>query len=265
MTHTCDICNKDFKKKWMLERHQKRKFTCAPPVCNRCGRKFSQQNLLQRHMKRKIPCPLIEINVNKTNNVSIDGNNNNPIIDSYNTINNNITHVHNHITIMPFGKEKCYDLSKSIIDEYEAYASLPVILFKNKNLNAKHPENHNVTISNLREKIGMVKTKDGWKKEDLDVIVRDILNYQEFDIYTHFKEKYDEKRNVNHKTENLAKVLNSLAGYLEDDYQDDDIKNMMKSIVKELINAKEMVLTTKRRFDRRRRIRDFREGIETDR
>lgn len=256
--YTCEKCNKIFKFPYLLKRHQDKKNDCGIPTCDKCGKTFTRPFGLKKHLKRKKDCETITMVIDKSTNigkVDTSGDHNNLHIGDVKNITNNITNnITQNINIRPFGKENTSYITPDMMKKIEWSEALPVLLFKLKNLDPKHPENHNVTISNYREKIGLVKTRDGWKKDDLDTIVRDIFNYQEYDIDLYFKEQYDEKRHLNVKTQNIARVLNSLATYLEDDYMDDDIKIMSNKIIKELMNTKKMVLESKRKFDRKEKI-----------
>lgn len=217
MEHKCEICNKIFKFRSRLVQHLKRKFSCSNEslTCNKCGKIFSRIDSLKRHLKKKFDCtpisPPIQMSITKDESIKIDGDYNS--INSNNTTNitNNIT---NNITIKPFGRECAISMEE--IDKIAGYAALPVMMFRMKNANPEHPENHNVTYSNKREKMGLIKRKGGWKKEPIEEIHRDILNYQEYDIDVYYNERYNGDQSIDQKSMNLHRILTSLAQYMSD-------------------------------------------------
>lgn len=239
MNLKCEKCNREFLYKSRYEQHLKRKTDCSKPTCDKCGKQFSRPYSLKIHLKRKTDCTPMAKNI-------MIGN----IIGDHNKV-----HIGDKITqniiIRPFGCENIDFITDEMMEKIEWSEALPVLLFRMKNCDPAHPENHNVTISNIREKIGMIKTKDGWRKEDLDVIIRDIFNYQDYHIDMYFTRRYGEVRHLNAKTENIAKTLNILSDFLENDVATDNIKMMKRKLLKELINNKGTVLTSKRKYDRR--------------
>jgi hypothetical protein len=242
MSYRCEKCFKEFSYKSYYERHLKKKLDCSKPTCEKCGKQFNRPFGLRQHLMRKTSC--VPDTVKNMMSGNIIGDHNNVHIGDKITINQKVI-------IRPFGCENIDFITDEMIEKIEWSESFPVLLFRMKNCDPEHPENHNVTISNIREKIGMIKTKDGWRKEDLDVIIRDIFNYQDYHIDMYFTRRYGEDRHLNLKTENIAKILNTLSDFLENDVATIDIKIMKRKLLKELINNKGIVLNSKRKYDRK--------------
>ena len=59
--YECEICKRNFKAKWLLERHMKNKNECSTKInesfnCYKCGKSFNKKDHLDRHLKKKTPC-----------------------------------------------------------------------------------------------------------------------------------------------------------------------------------------------------------------
>ena len=58
----CELCNKEFKRKYDLERHLKRKIPCNNIIqCNRCLVIFKTKQKLTNHQNRKTPCEKVDL------------------------------------------------------------------------------------------------------------------------------------------------------------------------------------------------------------
>ena len=245
MVYKCDICNKTFDRKFNYLQHKNKKTPCRSTKCPRCEKDFMQYWKLKRHLNRKTDC---KTNIMKSSllitgdhNTATTTHSNNS--ESYNNTNSNNITVNNHFHIRPFGKESRDHVTFEKMKEIARYATMPLLLFKLINLNKKHPENHNIHISNIREKIATVKKSDGtWEKMDLEHAKRDIMNSLEYEIdnfFTKYKEEGDIYGDL--LKNKIEGYLNTLAAYITDDHTTQDMKLWLKKLELDIINNKKML------------------------
>jgi len=96
-----------------------------------------------------------------------------------NNTNNNMTNSHNktlnqHITINNFGNENIDYITYKDIKKQLSYGPYGAIrrLIKLVHYNKKHPENHNIAITNKKSKYGSIKKDDVWQL----ISIKDMLN-----------------------------------------------------------------------------------------
>lgn len=176
VSYTCDKCDKEFDKKSTYDRHLLRKKSCllkSQEVCIYCNDHFSSNSNRTRHEK---VCKLKS--VSETNNVikdvSING--------SYNTLEqtNNSYNTTNNITIVisPFGLEEPLDwipddiFTKIICRGYTSINGLIDYVHFNK----KHPENHNIMLSNLRSNLINIHDKDHWILCNKQEVINELID-----------------------------------------------------------------------------------------
>jgi len=179
--HICPHCNKNFITSTRLKRHNNNAKKCKQTefICEYCGKSFSRNSSLVRHVKKY--CKRYEddkkiVIINKyiigNNNVMNNNNSININVSADTLISKNINEIGNDfgnsIKNNPINKK---DLLKKLndfcrddlsymadIDELRNNMSCSYDiedfisdLFIRANCDRKHPENHNIEISNLRE------------------------------------------------------------------------------------------------------------------
>ena len=181
VNYKCDKCWKEFDKKSTYDRHMMRKKVCTDKLkvnCVYCAEQFSSNSNRVRHEKGcKLKCVTEKNNVIK--DVSING--------SYNTLEqtNNSYNTTNNITIVisPFGFEEPLDwipddiFTKIICRGYTSINGLIDYVHFNK----KHPENHNIMLSNLRSNLINIHDKDHWILCNKKEIINDLID-KKFEI-----------------------------------------------------------------------------------
>lgn len=228
--YVCPRCNYMTNKISHLKNHLNRKFICKPiytdisveeicneyniklnkknrldsindhsnlNICNYCNKKLSSKSNLRRHIKtckKNISSLKIQELENKIKNiennicVNITNNQNN-----YNYDNSNIYNQTNNIIINNYGSENLSYLTpekmlKLISPPYSSIKKLNSLI----HLNDKHPENHNLMITNLNGKYLHIRKNEKWikcfKKDILPSIVLDSYDKLD-DFFVENKEK----------------------------------------------------------------------------
>ena len=98
----CNLCNKNFNKQWILNRHIKKCTGITNPLmCIHCNKIFANRHSKSRHIKTCNDTPIQNI-TNNINNITNNNNTtNNNINNTLNNTNNNITNNINIITYDP--------------------------------------------------------------------------------------------------------------------------------------------------------------------
>ena len=188
MKYICELCKKDFTDKSNYNKHINRKNICIKDEikCRQCNKIFDSLLALKRHLNKKVVCnnnmyyqceickkqylnkyrfnqhmkKIHPVNQNNNENIhqlinngTINNNNNNGTINNYN------------ITISPFGQEKIdflEDIKKQIEILNNGYKCMKNLIIA-KHYDNKHPENHNLYISDLQRKKIVVYTGEIWE------------------------------------------------------------------------------------------------------
>ena len=182
-----------------------------------------------------------EIDKKITNNTSTN-------IENIN-INNQINNIQNNIElkILPFGKEDISyitdDIFKKIINK--GFRSVP-ILVENVHFNIKHPQNHNVFISNMHDKYALIYDGNQWMMEKKDKVIDSMIS-EKIDTLTdmcdklfelddpivrkfqRFLDKQDNDETVNSLKEDIKLIL----------------YNKVKKTTNEILYPKNKILTLK--------------------
>ena len=142
----CEYCNKEFSFKQTKYRHQKK--SC----------KVVKEQKLVKYQESKIE----ELEKALVNAKSITNN----ITNNNNTL--------NQIVINNFGKENLDYITYKDIKKHLSYGPYGAIrrLIKMVHYNKKHPENHNIAITNKKSKYGSVKKDNVWQL----ISIKDMLN-----------------------------------------------------------------------------------------
>ena len=151
--------------------------------------KMSEQQK-QFEEEREIMKRQIEDLMEKYENNSISTTNNN------NTTNNNTTNIGtqnnnvNIININAFGKENLDYITDGVLNECanKVYASIPTLI-ENIHFNPKHPENHNIKITNKKLPHASVMTEDKeWKLMDKNELIDNMMDTGYMLIDDNFKD-----------------------------------------------------------------------------
>lgn len=219
--HVCDMCGKIFPRKRSLEYHIK-KNVCKKKnyTCEHCGNEFSAASGMYRHIKTR--CKVVKAKNKEKDEIyqkllEIEKNNNkkdkliekqtkvierltekiNKNPDNVVNINavNNCNIVNNNINVIAFGYEDFTKLSNNeMLSILRCGYNAPLKLTEKIHFDPKRPENHNVYISNKKDRYAMVFDGVDWNLKFKDDII-DML--------------YDDKKS--YIEENLAEFIESLS------------------------------------------------------
>lgn len=232
--YKCDKCNKEFQRKANLIYHidnvncedLDRKYDCSY-----CDKQFTSNAILQRHIKNNckikkirddekevILDKLIEIqeatkkeidNLKEENTKLIKQNTkeitklkkqidklSKPVIN--NTLNNtNNGTINNNVILVGYGKEDISKINRNdIIKALQGGFYTSLKLTEATHFNPKHPEYHNIYISNMKDKYAMKYDGDTWNLTVKDDLINSI---------------YDEKKN--YVEQNLDEFVDSLTPF----------------------------------------------------
>ena len=241
MPAVCPHCEKEFKHEWILTRHLNRKTKCTHRFkCQKCNKYFKSKWELRRHKNIKTDCALRKTKIVNSN---ID-NSVNKTINNNNSINNSNIHLH-FDGVNPFGRENKNYISKELIFDLIRYKAMPAMYFEMLHLHPDHPENHNIPMSNKREKMVKVKTKGGWKQVPWLEQKRDLINEIEYDMDRFHEYHKDDESYTPLLKEKMKMFLKIFSDFMNDDIQTEDLQIWLKKIEMEMINEKRMLLLTK--------------------
>ena len=183
----CEFCNKKYSRKDSLYRHQK----------NSCKSKIEKKDLYD-----KIETLINEITLIKEENKKLKEELIVSKFETKNIINSNNTIKNNNIQINNYGNEKIdYITDKVFMKLLSTPLSAIPKLIELKHFNPKHPENHNIKITNIHDKFAKIYKDNKWlisHKKDviLDLVENGYADFEEFkdlneeELTAKIKEKY---------------------------------------------------------------------------
>ncbi len=220
MDFYCNICEKKYKTKQTLNRHNNirhPKDKNIPKVynCNKCNEQFEKYRNKYYHQKNctkelaiiptennEIIIPVENNNIalpaenklltNTENNVIKSSTINSSQINS-NNVNNNVNIVINNYNNdnLDYVSEAFKDrLFKHLINDDEHVQPLSKLL-ENIKFNPKHKENNNVKITSDRSKIGFYYDKKKWHAINKDQLLNELCDYSLKIFKKYFEEKKD--------------------------------------------------------------------------
>jgi hypothetical protein len=217
----CQYCNKLYYSKYTLSTHQKK---CNSMII------YEENKILENKLKeieKKIDQPVIQTNILTTNN-----NNNNTNTNSNNTINNNI-----NIQILPFDKTNKYlsdiQISQILGKGYKSIEEFITAIHFNKD----HPENHNLYISNNRDKYINVYDGIDWKLQEKN----DVVDRLYTDNTDYLIDKFNDLLDELDKT-----TINKFNRFKNDFEGDTNIENIKENIKLLLYNNRKIIEDTKK-------------------
>ena len=185
--------------------------------------KKQTNNVEKENKKLKKKVVLLEKNANKVLNITNNANN----------INNGIVA---HINLIGYGKEDLTKINKKdILKAIQSGFDSALKLTETLHFNPKHPENHNIYITNIKDKYAMMFDGKDWNLTMKDILINKI---------------YDDKKN--YIADNLDEFIDSLSmsrkkaleRWLSTD-DDDDRINKVKNEIKLLLYNKRNLITGK--------------------
>ena len=171
----CQYCQKTFNTKPSMRRHQ----------IHRCADNNTPSDLLKRYKK------------NQTKHTNINCNNSNNHSNNHYNTTNNIINQTNNIVLHSFGNENTKYITKNFLDHLvkKPFTSIPNLL-RAIHFNPNHPENHNIRITNKKERFANIYKGDRWFIEDKKKIINDMVE-KGFDIIDdHHNEIHDKLDNI---------------------------------------------------------------------
>ena len=213
-TYKCKFCNKIYSTNSHMNRHLKK---CSSIDLSDNTKVINYINELEKENKQ-IKKKLRKVVEKLIDNCCVTNSNNNTI--------NNTINMQQNIIINSYGKENLDYLTKNYLTGlvYKPFDSVQSLL-KTIHFNPKHPENHNIKISNKKEKYANVYNSGNWefksKREVIENIVdngynimechfEDIkkdIEYVRRDRFSNFQDKYDTDPNIKKNIKSDVEML----------------------------------------------------------
>ncbi len=186
VVYTCDICKKNFYKKYVYNRHINKIRKCYPNEnetelndfkCEICDMKFNRSDALKKHYETKRH----KANENTNKNKNIQNGDVTNIVKNIKaerdvTINNNKNINNNYYYISPFAQEEINKLT--IIEKMSTLLSQenPIIeIILVTNLNPNKPEYHNIGYTDLKSGYGIIFNGKTWERKEINAIINELL------------------------------------------------------------------------------------------
>lgn len=199
----CDRCGYVASSRWVMTRHLNRKIACTPTLsdasidelksniertykddhysCGFCAKKFNTYQSMYRHKKTckenketlkisKTEFDILVEKVNELEKVKHINNINNGTINN----NNNIT-VNQTIHIHDFGKETVGHLPKDFLTHCFMMQDIPGLI-ENIFFDRECPENHNVKLKSIKNKLIQVYQDNKWVTKQSDDVLNQLVD-----------------------------------------------------------------------------------------
>ena len=219
--HICEFCKKSFNRNWHLSRHLnncKKKKENENEKDKKIEELIKNQEIMKEQMKEMVEKLLI----NNSGNTTTNNNTTNNTTNNHNTI-------HNTININNYGNENIKYLRKDYLNNLlqGAFTAIPKLIEK-IHFNPKHPENHNIKITNKKEPYVKVRKNDKWEFQDKKEILENLVDEKYYILEEHYAE-VEENEDIPEKTKNVM-------GKFRDKFIDD------KELHKDLQKKSEMII-----------------------
>ena len=190
----CDFCGKEFTRVYGLTCHLK---TCKikkekdKEKENEKDKKIEELIKTQEAMKEQMKEMVEKLLINNSGNITNNNHNN-----SHNII-------HNTININNFGNENIKYLRKDYLNTLlqGAFTAIPKLIEK-IHFNPKHPENHNIKITNKKEPYIKVRKNDKWEIQDKKETLENLVDEKYYILEDHYAE-VEETEEITEKTKNV--------------------------------------------------------------
>ena len=188
--YICSKCNKTFKHRQSKYRHEKRNMCTHATLSNTKNEEELLQELENIKKEKEQQSKLIT-QMQKAHMKEIGG-----LLEKVgDTINNNTYIKEQNIIINNYGQENVDYLSESYLKKLlHIHPSVAInLLIKNIHCHPKHPENHNIKITNKKLPYASIYKDGDWIVEDKKKVIKDIVSTS----YNMIDENYSEAMNIN--------------------------------------------------------------------
>ena len=221
MSYECEICEKSFTRQYNLKKHQiSRKLKCEKPkykrekingkirhLCNYCDKNYSKISYLYFHMNKEHEMEILKtklaiyekktvettgvmnknINIENASNINIDNSTNNT-----NNTNNSINIV---LPVNAYSNPSMEHLDEKLVNKVftNLFQYLPQILAET-NFNKNHPENHNMYLKNVKNKIYKIFDGLGYQEVTENIFFRNFINNYICALDSYVQKLIDEDR-----------------------------------------------------------------------
>ena len=202
--YNCPYCSKEYSNKGNLNKHLK--------ICKIKKNSEEDLNIIHEQEKKQlietvekliIECSEMKNIINNNKNLTSTTTHNTT---NNNTTNNNTTNNQNkiiNININNFGNENTKYLRKDYLNNLleKAFTAIPKLIEK-IHFNPKHPENHNIKITNKKEPYIKVRKNDKWELQDKKEILENLVDEKYYILEDHYAE-VEENKEIPQKTKNV--------------------------------------------------------------
>ena len=195
-TRICEFCNKEFTRTTGLKKH-----------LEKCKERAKKNNMLLEKDKE------LEMLKDKVEDLMIE------LSKKGNITNNNTTHNHNdniiNIHINNYGNENTDYLNQSYLNKLlkGMYTAIPKLIEK-IHFDPKHPENHNIKITNKKEPYIKIRIDDKWQLQDKKETLETLVDEKYYILECHYSKVEDTLQ----ESDNTKKLV----GIFKEKFAEDD-------------------------------------------
>ena len=196
--YVCSKCHKTFKHRQSKYRHEKKNI-CSQIILTDSTKEDKLLQELDNIKKEKEQQSKLITEMQETHMREIGG----LLKKVGDTINNNTYIKEQNIIINNYGQENVEYLSESYLKKLlHIHPSVAInLLIKNIHCHPKHPENHNIKITNKKLPYASIYKDGDWIVQDKKKVIKDIVSTS----YNMIDENYSEAMNINKNKKNTFK------------------------------------------------------------
>ena len=210
--YKCHYCSRNYKNKYHCNRHIKKCKHNPNNTEDDLQKHIEELQNEKKEMKKQIDLLINHVNCVKTSTTN-------------NTTHNNTTnYIQQNIVISSFGNEKIGYIKKRFLDKLikAPFGAIPKLI-KAIHFHPEHPENHNVRITNKKQRFADVCHNNKWVLADKKKVINDMID-KGFDIMDeHHEENNDQYDNIRKRRYSKFKDM----------YEDND-KNLKKRLEQDI-------------------------------